>query len=82
MELHRVEMMASIIFDVVMPEGATDQEINAQAVSQYRAALDGKGGFDLVCALDTCRVYIYTVEGVEPADVWVASSEEYVEDED
>ena len=74
--------MASIIFDVVMPEGASDEEIEAQAVSHYHKAVDTKGGFTLCCALDHCRVYIHTLDGVEPAEVWRHSTEDFVEEEE
>jgi hypothetical protein len=55
---HRVEMSASIIFDVVMPEGATDQEIKAQGAMDYRNAIKTwSEKFILYCGLPDCRVY-------------------------
>ena len=79
---HRVEMRATIIFDLVMPENATGQEIDAQAAIEYQNAVDSKGGFTLCCALPDCRVYVDTVDGLMPPEIGLVDTEWIDEDEE
>lgn len=80
---HRVEMNASIIFDTVMPEGATDQEIKAQAALDYRNAIKTwPEKFILYCGLPDCRVYVCAPDEAEPADILIADTEIIFEDEE
>jgi hypothetical protein len=81
MQRHRVEMTGSIIFDVVMPDSATDEEIKAQAAMEYKTAVDRAGGFTLCCALHDCRVYVNTIDGLQPADIEMVDMEIMDEDE-
>lgn len=66
---YRVEMTGSIIFDVVGPDTATWEEVKAQAAMEYKNAVDRAGGFTLCCALHDCRVYVNTIDGLQPADI-------------
>ncbi|MDQ2922258.1 MAG: hypothetical protein M3R52_11710 [Acidobacteriota bacterium] len=75
-------MTGTIIFDLVMPEDATEQEIKAQAAVEYGNAVDPFGGFTLYCGLPDCRVYIDTVDGLEPAEIGIVDTKTINEDEE
>jgi hypothetical protein len=75
---YRIEMRASIIFDVIMRADATGQEITAQAVRDYQTVVDSKGGFDVHIGLPDCRLYIYTLDNWEPAEVGIVDEEDYI----
>lgn len=80
---YRVEMSASIIFDVVMPEGATDREIKAQGAMDYRNAIrTWPEKFILYCGLPDCRVYVCASDDAEPADILIADTETIYENEE
>ena len=75
-------MRASIIFDVILPEAATEREVLAQATRDYRDAVDNKGGFIVQIGLPDCRLYIYTLDNLDPAEVGIVDMETFDEDEE
>ena len=79
---NRVEMSASIIFSVVMPEDATDEEIKAQALIDYKEAISvWPDKFILYCGLPDCRVYVSS-DGDELTDAGIVDTEIIDEDDD
>jgi hypothetical protein len=82
MERHRIEMAASLLFDVVMPETATEEEIKARAALDYQNAVDDWGGFTVNGSLPYCRVYIATADSLEPADLNIADTMSFEMDEE
>ena len=75
---YRVEMRASIIFDVVLPEDSTQQEVIAQAARDYHNAVDSRGGFDVQIGLPDCRLYVYTLDNWDPAELAIVDMETYL----
>jgi hypothetical protein len=79
---YRVEMRTSIIFDVIMPENATEQEVTAQASMDYRNLLESNGGITLNIGLPDCRLYMCTIDDWNPLEIGIADIESYDEEED
>ena len=79
---HRVEIRASIIFDVILPEAASAQEVVAKATRDYHNAVDNKGGFTVQTGLPNCRLYIYTQDNWNPADLGIVDTELFDEDDE
>jgi hypothetical protein len=82
MQRHRIEMTGTVIFDVVMPESATEQEIKTQAAREYENVVDRFGGFTLYSGLPDCRVYVDTIDGLIPAEIGIVDTETIVEDDE
>ena len=79
---YRVEMRTSIIFDVIMPQDATEQEVTGQASMDYRGLLERNGGITLDIGLPDCRLYMYTTDDWTPSEIGIADIEPYSPDED
>lgn len=79
---YRVEMRASIIFDVVLPTDVTEREVVARATRDYHDAVDSKGGFTVQIGLPDCRLYIYTLDNLDPAEMGIVDTETFDEDEE
>ena len=79
---HRVEVRASIIFDVILPADATEREVIARATRDYHNAVDSKGGFTVQIGLPDCRLYIYTLDNLDPAELGIVDMETFDEDEE
>ena len=79
---YRVEMGTSIIFDVIMPEDASEQEVTTQARAEYRAVIDSFGGNSLDIGLPDCRLYMDTKDNWTPSKISIQDIEPYHEDED
>jgi hypothetical protein len=79
---HRVEMRASIIFDVILPEAASERDVVAQATRDYHNAVDNKGGFTVQIGLPDCRLYIYTLDNWDPAELGIVDTETFDKDDE
>src|SRR6266404_5254910 len=79
---YRVEMRTSIIFDVVLPEDTTQEEVIAQAARDYHNAVDRKGGFNVQIGLPDCRLYIYTLDNWDPAELAIVDTEPFDDDDE
>lgn len=78
---YRVEMSTTIVFDVIMPEDATEQEVTARATMDYRNLLESNGGITLRIGLPDCRLYMHTEDNWNPAEIGIADIEPYGEEE-
>jgi len=78
---YRVEIGTSIIFDVIMPEEATEQEVTARATADYRAVIDSYDGVSLHVGLPDCRLYMATKDNWNPSEVSIQDIEPYRQDE-
>jgi hypothetical protein len=78
---YRVEIRTSIIFDVIMPEDATEQEVTAQASADYRAVIDSRDGNTVDIGLPDCRLYMDTKDNWNPAEISIQDLEPFYEDE-
>ncbi len=72
---YRVEISTSIIFDVIMPEDATEQEVTAKASADYRAVIDSYDGNTLDIGLPDCRLYMKTCDDLNPCEVSIQDME-------
>jgi hypothetical protein len=79
---HRVEMRASIIFDVILPPDATERDVIARATKDYHDAVDAKGGFTVQIGLPDCRLYIYTLDNFDPAELAIVDMERFDDGEE
>jgi hypothetical protein len=78
---YRVEIATSIIFDVMMPEDATEDQVAAQASADYRAVIDEFDGNTLNIGLSDCRLYMKTKDNWAPSEVSIQDIEPYRQDE-
>ena len=74
LEVHRIEMTATLVFDVVMPKTATEEDTRANAALAYQNAVDDCEGFSLDCSLPHCRVYVATADNLEPKGIEIADT--------
>ena len=79
---YRVEIGTSIIFNVVMPEDATEEQVAALASVNYRAVIDEFDGNTLNIGLPDCRLYMKTKDNWTPSEVSIQDIETFYEDED
>ena len=83
LDRYRVEICTSIIFDVIMPDDVTEEEVMAQGAADYRAVIDEFDGNTLNIGLPDCRLYMKTKDNWTPSEVSIQDIEpDYGEDED
>ena len=79
---YRVEIGTSIIFDVIMPENATEQQVTAKATADYRAVIDSYDGVGIDIGLPDCRLYMATKDNWNPSEISIQDIEPYYEDKE